>query len=72
MSYTAKNYMTPGGSELHIGGKLVFEGSGSFEGGIVENVPADETGTTESVQTTLNALLAALKAAGIMAPDTES
>ncbi len=71
MGYSTKNYMAPGGDELHIGGKLIFEGSGSMEGGIVENVPADATGTTESVQTTLNALLAALKAAGIMAADSE-
>ncbi len=30
--YQTKNYQTPGGEELHIGGKLVIEGDGTVEG----------------------------------------
>lgn len=67
MSYTAKNYMTPGGEELHIGGKLIFEGSGSFGGDLME-AQADSTATSvANLKEDFNGLLAKLRTAGLMA-----
>lgn len=76
MSYNAKNYTEQGGDVTHIGGKLIID-----EGGFVEGFPspalpvaanqADSTADTASALVTdFNALLAKLKAAGLMEADT--
>ena len=69
MGYTAKNYMTPGGEELHIGGKLIFEGSGSFGGDLMEAQADSTADTVAKLKTDFNTLLAALRTAGLMASE---
>jgi hypothetical protein len=69
--YNVKNYTEQGGDVTHIGGKLVID-----EGGSIEGLPSAEnltpgTGTGgQAVRNDLNALIVALKDAGIMVPDT--
>lgn len=76
-TYNTKNYMAHGGGELVIGGKLTF-----LDGAEVENFPgstasdgatkkaayiADSEATTiAALKDNFNALLAALRAAGLM------
>ncbi len=75
--YNAKNYTEQGGDVTHIGGKLIIE-----EGALVEGLPfpsgsitpaanqADSEATTiAALKEDFNALLAKLKAAGLMAAD---
>ncbi len=68
--YNALNYTEQGGAVTHIGGRLVID-----EGGSIEGLPSAEnltpgTGTGgQAVRNDLNALIAALKNAGIMIPD---
>ena len=73
--YNCKNYTDPGGDVTHFGGKVIFE-----EGATVEGLPSADTPAAEnqaaSTATTVaglkddfNALLAKLKAAGLMAAD---
>ena len=76
MSYNAKNYTENGGDVTHIGGKLVFDEGTSVEG-LPGSTPAENQ--AESAATTVavlkedfNALLTKLKAAGLMAADTET
>lgn len=69
MGYTAKNYMTPGGEELHIGGKLVFDAGGSLEGGLMEAQADSTADTVVKLKTDFNTLLAALRTAGLMASE---
>ena len=74
MSYNAKNYTEQGGDVTHIGGKLVFEEGASVEG-LPGSTPAenqaDSTATTVvALKDDFNALLAKLKAAGLMAADS--
>ena len=74
MSYNAKNYTEQGGDVTHIGGKLVFEEGASVEG-LPGSTPAenqaDSTATTvAAMKDDFNALLAKLKAAGLMAADS--
>jgi hypothetical protein len=71
MGYNAKNYTEQGGAVTHIGGKLVFDDGATLEGGIVENVPASEATTVAKAVEDLNALISALKASGVMAPDAD-
>ena len=74
MSYNAKNYTEQGGETTHFGGNVVFE-----EGCEVSGLPsaqaenqADSTASTvATLKEDFNALLAKLKAAGIMAADPE-
>lgn len=81
MPYQTKNYQTPGGAETHIGGKLVFEGEGTVEnlpaattektgGVLLAAAQADSAASTiAALNTEFNALLAKLRAAGMMAPN---
>lgn len=69
MGYTAKNYMTPGGEELHIGGKLIFDTGGSFGGGLMEAQTDSTADTVAKLKTDFNTLLAALRTAGLMASE---
>ena len=76
MSYNAKNYTEQGGEITRIGGRLVIEEGGSVEGlpsfPVAENQAASEASTIAALKEDFNALLAKLKAAGLMAADTES
>ena len=79
MSYSTRNYMAHGGEELVIGGKLTFLPGASVEGaeglfdipsaGAAQLPPiADSTATSATaLRTDFNALLAALRSAGIIA-----
>ena len=74
MSYNAKNYTEQGGDVTHIGGKLVFEEEASVEG-LPDSIPAENqaasTATTVvALKDDFNALLAKLKAAGLMTADS--
>ena len=74
MSYNAKNYTEQGGDVTHIGGKLVFEEGASVEG-LPGSTPAENqadstASTVAALKDDFNALLAKLKAAGLMAADT--
>ena len=74
MSYNAKNYTEQGGDITHIGGKLVFEEGASVEG-LPGSTPAENqadstASTVAALKDDFNALLAKLKAAGLMAADT--
>ena len=79
MSYSTRNYMAHGGEELVIGGKLTFLPGATVEGaeGLFDipsagsaQLPllADSTATSATaLRTDFNALLAALRTAGIIA-----
>lgn len=68
--YNAKNYTEQGGEKTVIGGTLeILEGASVTGLPIAEN-QADSTATdTAGLVTDFNALLAKLKAAGLMAAD---
>lgn len=78
MSYSAKNYMEQGGDKWVVGGTLEIK-----EGATVTGLPggdgvpqaaaqADSTAAdVAGLVTDFNALLAKLKAAGLMAADSE-
>lgn len=69
--YNAKNYTEQGGDVTHIGGKLVFDDGGKFAGGLVPNQQQETPGsdTVAKVRTSINALIAKLKNAGLMIGD---
>ena len=56
MSYNSRNYAAQGGAEWVVGGKLTF----------LPGVPASEATTIAALRDDLNALLTALKTAGLM------
>ena len=78
-NYNTHNYFAHGGSELVIGGKLTFlpgavvDGGGSLFGTAeivpAANVPESTATTVAALKDNFNALLAALKDAGLMIPD---
>ena len=74
MSYNVKNYTEQGGDVTHIGGKLVFEEGASVEGlpgsTPAENQAASTAATVAALKDDFNALLAKLKAAGLMTADS--
>lgn len=67
-TFVSKNYFKNGGDELVIGGKLTVESGATIEGVITPAAfQADSTATElAALVTAFNALLAALKAAGLM------
>ena len=79
--HNARNYFAHGGNELVIGGRLTFlpgatvEGAdGLFDlpaaGGVIAQMPAlpdSEASTVAALRQDYNALLAALRAAGLLA-----
>ena len=80
MSYSVKNYTEPGGEVTHIGGKLIFEEGATVEGFppsdgtqavVAENQPNSAATTIAALKDDFNALLAKLKAAGLMTADIE-
>ncbi len=73
-----KNYVEPGGEVTVIGGTLLVTGELALgEGASVsgfpqaENVAASTATTAAGAVESINAILVALKAAGLMAPDAE-
>ncbi len=77
MSYNSRNYAAQGGAEWVVGGKLTFLPGAVIEGGEelfggensftpASNVPASEATTIAALRDDLNALLTALKTAGLM------
>ena len=82
--YNGKNYMAPGGDEWIIGGKLTVAEGGAIDGmpaatttkvGGVKQAAAVADSTATSVadlKTNFNGLLAALRTAGILAPNAET
>lgn len=70
MANTCKNYSTDGGDTFVVGGKLVIEESAVVKGLPQAAVQADSTAAdVAGLKTDLNALLAKLKAAGLMAEE---
>ena len=81
MDHSTRNYHAHGGSEWVVGGKLTFLPGATVEGGDglfgdavpgfiqMPNQPASEATTIAALKDNFNALLAALKAAGLMATD---
>jgi hypothetical protein len=70
MSYNTKNYAEQGGEKLVIGGTLEVLPGAALTGFPVAVNQADSVATTvEGLVTDFNALLAKLKAAGLMAAD---
>lgn len=70
MDYNAKNYTEQGGEKTVIGGTLEILNGASVTGLPIAENQADSTATdTAGLVTDFNALLAKLKAAGLMAAD---
>lgn len=70
-TYNTKNYTEQGGDVTHICGKLIIE-----DGAVVEGIDAASfeqaaavADATDDAVTTVNALLASLRAAGILAAE---
>jgi hypothetical protein len=70
-TYNTKNYTEQGGDVTHIGGKLIIE-----DGAVVEGLDAAGfeqaaavSDATDDAVTTVNSLLASLRAAGILAAE---
>nr|DAZ39504.1 MAG TPA: Head fiber protein [Caudoviricetes sp.] len=70
MSYNTKNYTEQGGEKTVIGGTLEIKQEASVTGLPIAENQADSTATDVAGLTTdFNALLAKLKAAGLMVTD---
>ncbi|WP_368488120.1 head fiber protein [Clostridium sp. BJN0013] len=70
MSYNTKNYTEQGGDKTVIGGTLEIKQEASVTGLPISENQADSTATdVAGLVTDFNALLAKLKAAGLMAAD---
>ena len=68
MAYIPKNYTEQGGDKLVIGGEIDFSNAEKVVGNI-ENQPASVASTVAGAVADLNALIAKLKAAGLMTAD---
>lgn len=70
MSYNTKNYTEQGGEKTVIGGTLEIQEGASVTGlPIAENQPDSTATDAAGLVTDFNALLAKLKAAGLMVAD---
>ncbi len=70
MSYNTKNYTEQGGEKTVIGGTLEIQEGASVTGFPIAENQADSTATDAAgLVTDFNALLAKLKAAGLMVAD---
>lgn len=81
MNQTSRNYHAHGGNEWVIGGKLTILPGATIEGteGLFDlparesvrlpHVPASEATTVAALREEFNALIAGLKASGLMASD---
>ena len=70
-------YLAHGGKEVVVGGKVTFLEGASLSGGIVEPVADSKATTVNALRADYNALLAALRAAGVLreeipTPDAEA
>ena len=63
--YNCKNYTEQGGDVTHIGGSIVFDAP------LLANQAASTASTVAALKDDLNALLAKLKASGLMAADEQ-
>lgn len=75
-NYSAKNYAEQGGDKWVIGGELEIKEGATVKGlpgtnTLAENQPDSTATTVAALKEDLNALLTKLKAAGLMAADTE-
>lgn len=69
-TYNTKNYTEQGGDVTHIGGKLIIEEGATVEGiNTIAAKGAAVADATDDAVTTVNALLASLRAAGIIATE---
>ena len=66
--YNTLNYTEQGGEKTHIGGDLIVENGGKIKFGSTEFKPAEAVADAASAPTKdeFNALLSALRAAGIL------
>ena len=71
MSYNAKNYTEQGGEKTVINGTLSFGEDAIVEGRTAENQTNSTATTVAALKDDFNALLAKLKAAGLMVADAE-
>jgi len=72
MAYNVKNYTEQGGEKTVIGGTLEIKEGASITGlPTAANQAGSEATTVAGLVTDFNALLAKLKAAGLMATDGE-
>lgn len=83
MDHITRNYHAHGGSEWVIGGKLIFLPGATVEGAeglfdlpaagepILPCIPASDATTVVALRESFNQMLAAMKAAGVMATGTE-
>lgn len=83
MGYNTKNFTRQGGDEWVVGGKMTFQAGAEVSGlpratadvagGVLqaENQADSTASTIAELKADVNALLAKLKAAGVIAPDEE-
>lgn len=73
MSANTKNYAEQGGAAWHIGGKLIIEDGAEVTGLLTtpaQNVEPVASASTANNKAAINAMLIAMKNAGIMIPDS--
>ena len=69
-THNTKNYTEQGGDVTHIGGKLIIEEGATVEGlNAIAAKGAAVSDATDDAVTTVNALLASLRTAGIIAAE---
>lgn len=69
-TYNTKNYTEQGGDVTHIGGKLIIEEGATVEGlNAIAAKGAAVSDATDDAVATVNALLASLRTAGIIAAE---
>ena len=69
-TYNTKNYTEQGGDVTHIGGELIIEEGATVEGlNAIAAKGAAVSDATDDAVTTVNALLASLRTAGIIAAE---
>ncbi len=67
-----KIYLAHGGREVVIGGKVTFLEGASISGGIIDNVPDSTAANLAALKHDFNALLKAIRDAGLMRPAAET
>lgn len=72
MRYNTKNYTEQGGEITHFGGRVIFEEDCEIDGlPRATHQAASSASTVAALKDDFNALLERLKAAGLMAADSE-
>ena len=67
-----KIYLAHGGKEAVVGGKVTFLEGASISGGIIDNVPDSTAANLAALKHDFNALLKAIRDAGLMRPAAET